>query len=189
MSGLLENLKSMYAHDAIVLAGIENGSVRAIPLSQNKVALVDAEDYEWLNQWKWSTYKHRNTFYAARNIYGQGQKIKIKMHRLVLGLKEGDGNICDHRNRNGIDNRRGNLRIVTIGLNNYNCKQYVSNTSGYRGVSWRKGINKWSVRIDKEGITKFCGCYRNLEQAALEYDKAAILLYGENAILNFPRGV
>jgi hypothetical protein len=177
--------KSESAQNVIVLTGIENGKFKEIPLTQGKVAIVDAEDFEWLSQRKWQAEKHRNTFYARRTSYNPSKK-NIKMHRLILNLKKGDAAVCDHKNRNGLDNRKENLRLVTIGLNNYNCKKYVSNTSGYRGVSWRKCLNKWSVRIDSKGITVFCGCYRNLEQAASEYDKAAILLYGANAILNFP---
>ena len=57
MSGLQESLKSMYAHDAIVLAGIESGSVQGIPLTQGKIAIVDAEDYEWLAKHKWYAHK------------------------------------------------------------------------------------------------------------------------------------
>lgn len=159
--------------------------MKEIRLTQNKVALVDDEDFERLNQWKWCAYKHRNTFYAVRSTYKQGKE-NIKMHRQILNLKKGDGNICDHKNRNGLDNRKENLRLTTTGLNKYNCKKYVSNTSGYRGVSWYKDKRKWGADISKNGVGTFCGYYDDKVDAAKAYDYAAIRIWGEDAILNFP---
>jgi len=85
---------------------------RLIPLTQGKVAIVDAADYDWLNQWKWYASKEGRVFYAIRrdNDCG-GRDIKVRMHRVILGVPTGlEG---DHINGDGLDNRRANLRTVT----------------------------------------------------------------------------
>jgi hypothetical protein len=108
------------------------------------------------------------------------------MHRDILGLARNDGLITDHINRNGLDNRKSNLRIVNQALNCLNGNLQKNNTSGYRGVSWLKRRSRWIVRINIDGILKYVGYFHNLTDAAIAYDKAAILHYGKNAVLNFP---
>lgn len=171
MSGLLESLKSMYAHDAIVLAGIENGSVRGIPLTRGEIAVVDEEDYEWLNQWKWCVLKGKYTFYAMRITEKKGTQFSFLMHREILGLEKGDGIVTDHKNRNGCDNRKSNLRIATIAINNHNSRLQRNNTSGYRGVSWKKDKKKWKAYLMVNNKQVHLGYFDDPLTAALEYDK------------------
>src|SRR3990167_2096609 len=103
--------------------------MKKIKLSQNKYALVDDSDFEFLNQWKWSL---SSGGYAERQELKSLGGEKIRMHRLIIGAKEGQQ--ADHKNMNRIDNRRGNLRICTKSQNMMNCGRRKNNTSGYKGV-------------------------------------------------------
>jgi hypothetical protein len=185
MSGLQENLKSIYAHDATVLAGIENGNIRGIPLTQGKIAIVDVEDYEWLSRWKWRIHEGRNYPYASRIIrIGKGEQKHIKMHREILGLTNPQIWV-DHINHNGLDNRKNNLRIASKRLNAINTSMRLDNTSGYRGVSKNSKVNKWQAQIFHNKRVLHCGYYTNIEDAARAYDVAALRFRGNDAILNF----
>ena len=98
---------------------------------------------------------------------------------------EGDPRKPDHRNGNGLDNTRKNLRVVDNYLNGYSCKMQRSNTSGFRGVSKYRG-GRWISYIKVSGKQIHCGYYGTPEEAALAHDIASIKQYGENAMLNFP---
>jgi hypothetical protein len=112
-------------------------------LSQNKVALVDDADFDWLNQWKWYADRSEETFYAVRNVQlPGGKRTRIKMHRLVLGLEHGDPRQGDHINHDGLDNRRDNLRIVTHQQNQWNRRSP-------RGYNYdRSGAVRAHIRIN-----------------------------------------
>lgn len=157
--------------------------MKEIKLTQGKFALVDDEDYKWLNQWKWYASKTKNGFYAKRDVWMNDNK-SLFMHRELLGLKYKDGFIIDHKDRNTLNNQRNNLRVASYSLNNYNCKMKSHNKSGYRGVGWYKAYNKWRVRITKDGNEISLGYFDDIILAAKAYDAAAIKLYKENAILN-----
>ncbi len=102
------------------------------PKHPNTFTLVNDTDFEWLNQWKWSADEDGNTIYAERQCEITAKK--IKMHRLILGLT--DSNICcDHRDMNGLNNQRYNLRACTHTENKKNTVKYANNKSGYKGVS------------------------------------------------------
>ena len=157
---------------------------REIPLTQNQVAIVDATDYEWLNQWKWFAWWDRKgqTFYAHRNSPRiDGKRTVIRMHRLVLGLSSGDTR-PDHKNHNTLDNRRDNLRVATHAQNCAN-RRNVGNKSGFKGVSWRKKNSTWQVRLMVNGKTAFYKECRSLADAAQMYFLAAYLHAGEYAHL------
>ena len=98
------------------------------------------------------------------------------MHRLILQLPPRTPQI-DHRNCDGLDNRRKNLRLATPAQNNYNLKTPRHNTSGLKGASWQKRDRKWRALIQ----SKWLGCFQTKEEAAAAYDKAACELFGEFA--------
>jgi hypothetical protein len=184
MIGIPEEVKLEYAHDASLLTGIETGKVRLIPLTQGKYALVDEEDYENIFSLKWHAQKGILTYYAIHSLNGGGS---VQLHRIILGLSKGDGKTVDHKNRNGLDCRKINLRTVNRSLNRYNYKNNISSNSGYRGVKWHGGRSKrWRAYISKDKKRIFLGLFLSNKDAALAYDDAAIELYGPDAILNFP---
>lgn len=81
-------------------------SIRLIPLTQGQNAIVDSTNYEWLNQWNWTAKKRLDTFYARRYETQNGKRVTVYMHRLITGINSPE---TDHRNGNGLDNRRWNL--------------------------------------------------------------------------------
>ena len=158
-------------------------SYKIIPLTQGQNALVDATDYAMLNQWNWCAvwYPLSKTFYAQRDK-DRGEPL---MHRLILECKIGEQG--DHRNHNGLDNRRFNLRTCSPGQNRANQRLRKNNTSGYKGVSWDKSRGKWQVGIKPFGEKRRAlGRYSDKETAARAYDEAARRLFGEFALTNFP---
>jgi hypothetical protein len=130
---------------------------REIPLTQGKVALVDDEDFEVLNAFKWCAYRDRYTFYAHRSMRLPGGRQKTEaMHRVILARKLGrallKGEKTDHENGYGLDNRRNNLRLATHAQNGRNCRRRVANPSSqFLGVAWHKDTGKWVAQIVVDG--------------------------------------
>lgn len=158
--------------------------MKAIELTQGKVALVDDADYEELNKHKWHVKfdKTPGKCYASRNIPGpDGKQTCLKMHRAIM--KPEQGFQVDHRNNKGLHNYRNNLRICTNTENCRNAKINRLNTSGYKGVG-RKN-NKWRARIIVNRKEIFLGSFFCLIKAAKAYDKAAREYFGEFAQCNF----
>jgi len=154
----------------------------AIPLTQGLYALVDGEDYGWLNQHKWCVTKPKtgHTYYAMR----VSSKKTIEMHWEILGLEKGDKQWSDHQNGNGLDNRRCNLRPCISSQNHQNQKPIRGGTSKYKGVSWHKNAGKWQAHIKYYGKSKNLGYFSSEIEAAKAYNRAAKELFGEFAWLN-----
>jgi hypothetical protein len=162
---------------------------RRIPLTQGKYAIVDPEDYERLNKYKWYAIRSKNTFYAGRHSRPpKGRKRQyIKMHRVVL--RPPRGLIIDHINHNGLDNRKANLRAVTYAQNTLN-RVWVKPPhahSRYKGVTWHKAQRKWQVQICYNGKHRTVGYFDNELDAAKAYDEAAKKYHKEFAVLNFKK--
>ena len=160
---------------------------RRIPLTKGKYAIVDPEDYERLNRYKWYANKCGKTFYASRTVRtGKKKKrININMHREILNPPH--PLVVDHINRNSLDNRKANLRPATHAQNSINRK-YIKrkdSLSKYNGVSWHKPRKKWQVQICFNGIHKTIGYFEDETEAAKEYDEAAKKYHKEFAVTNF----
>lgn len=151
---------------------------KLIRLTQGKFAIVDAADYERLAQHKWCAVRNRDTFYAARASKGR----QIKMHREIL--KAPADMQCDHKNHNGLDNRRCNLRLCTAAQNQYNRKPHRNGTSKYKGVYWSEQNKKWCAEICHNGRMIRIGHFDYELDAVIAYDDKAAELFGEFAYLN-----
>lgn len=159
-------------------------TTKLIPLTQGKFAVVDAEDFEYLNQWKWFYFKppHSNIGYARRTKHSGTKTIGILMHREILGNPKGIK--IDHRNRNGLHNWKNNLRPSTHSENMCNQISHKGSSSKYRGVHWHKEHKKWGGIIIKNKKRYWLGYFKTEKEAALAYNDAAPKYHGEFARLN-----
>ena len=154
--------------------------MKRIPLTQGKYALVDDEDYERLNQYKWQVRKHRHTFYAQRSTSNNGRRKTIQMHHEIIGHPP-ENLETDHKDGKGLNNQRNNLRHVTGRQNMQNQKNRKNKTSQYPGVGWHKLRQKWRARIVVSGVEKHLGLFIN-ELEAFEIYKQAINDIGEEVV-------
>lgn len=146
------------APDGAVLIPLRarDGSVKAY-------TIVDAADADWVNQWHWGL---TNNGYAQRGTLIGGVRRSHRLHRELLGLVKGDGLEVDHINRDRLDNRRSNLRVVTRRENAQNMSSQRKSTSPHRGVWWGKHVNKWIAQIKVGGRARHLGCFDDEMEAA-----------------------
>jgi hypothetical protein len=154
---------------------------RRIKLTHGKYAIVDVEDYEKLAQDDWHLWESGSyNQYAIR--YEKGES--LKMHREIMNAPV--GLVVDHKNGDGLDNRKENLRITTQAQNQYNRKKYKGKTtSQYKGVHLKSGRKTYTAKIGVGGKSIFLGSFENEIDAAKAYDEAAKKYHGEYARLNF----
>lgn len=156
--------------------------MKKIPLSRGFFALVDDEDYTFLMQWRWSLNEKRKNLSAYRRCY-KGAKRFVSMHRLILGVTDAK-TFVDHKDGNGLNNQKNNLRLCTNSENLRNRGMNKNNTSGFKGVVWAKWANKWLSQITHNGKCIKCGYFAEKVDAAHAYNEAAKLYHGEFANLN-----
>lgn len=159
-------------------------STLQIPLTQGKFAIIDEADAEAVLAHKWYAVRRRNGWYAAFAVGPKHSRRQVLMHRLLLGDR--DGSHIDHVNGDGLDNRRENLRHVSVAQNQWNRSRPRNNSSGFKGVSWVAQKQLWRADITANGISRCIGYYSTKEDAARAYDMQARALHGEFAVLNLP---
>lgn len=161
-------------------------NTRTIPLTQGYEAIVDADDYDMIMQWKWSAQRVQGGVRAVRSG-PRGKHIEkrevFKMHRVIMSAPT--GTIVDHINHDMLDNRKSNLRICTAKENSRNRRSAIGSKSRYIGVNWSNRYRKWEARLKIGGRSLWFGRYTEECDAARAYDAAAVIHYGEFANLNF----
>lgn len=154
-----------------------------IALTGGMTCIVDDQDAELVSRWKWQARQSRNTWYATRSGWSEGKKVSVMMHCLILGV--GPRVIVDHRNGDGLDNRRENLRIATNQENCFNRRPLPGTSSRFKGVDFYKRNGKWRARIKRDGRLRHVGNFDSEEDAARRYDQEARILFGDFARTNF----
>lgn len=181
----ISNLRDSDCSSRTLTFSYKGNPMKKIPLSQGKFALVDDEDYEELSKHKWKVQKADRTYYAARGEYiGKARTYKkIYMHRQILSVPK--GNMTDHRDGNGLNNQKSNLRKCSNRQNVCNQRPQKNCTSSFKGVYWHRGAKKWESHIVFKGKYRYLGLFEDEIKAAKAYDEAALELFGEYAYANF----
>ncbi len=197
-----ENNKNKYQHN-------DDGTTYIFVESKNKyfpgkhTIIIDTEDWDKVKEHKWSIggNKGHNYPYARTNILHpdggwyirpdngmrERRRTYLKLHHLIMG-KPQKGKVIDHKKhdgiRTGLDNRKDNLRFVTVAQNQQNRRSFKNSSSQYKGVCWFKRDNRWQVHIGHKGKQTHLGYFTCEHEAALAYNKKAKELFGEYALLN-----
>jgi hypothetical protein len=160
--------------------------MKEVQLTQGYVALVDDEDYETVVGYNWAVSIRPNTCYASSNLFQGRNAARIYLHRFILKLPPEIQ--VDHKDRDGLNCQRYNMRLADWQRNGQNIIQpQTESGSGYRGVYKHHYSERWIARIrDNTGRKRYLGTFETAEQAAAAYDEAALLYHGEFAVLNFP---
>jgi hypothetical protein len=156
--------------------------VREVALTKGYVALVDDEDYDLVSRHKWQAKEGKSKVYATRHGAGSAT---IYLHRFLLGV--GPAAQVDHKDGNGLNCVRSNLRSATPAQNTHN-RRFTHGANPYVGVVRLKRAvrSPWRASIIHQGKRLYLGVYSTPEDAATAYDRAARELRGEFAVLNFP---
>lgn len=147
----------------------------------NKEFYFDKEDFELVKQYCWDIDSSNGYVKTIDNINNTG---KLYLHRLIMGCKKNDGITIDHINRNRVDCRKNNLRIVTRCQNNMNMAIRCDNTSGRKGVHYNKLKNKWEAKISVNKKKIWLGSYEEFEDAVRAREEAEEKYFGEYNTIN-----
>lgn len=152
------------------------------PKYPDTFALVDDEDYKRLNIYKWHPVIKGSVLYVVRQDGKKNNRITHYMHREIIDIP--DGKLIDHKNHDGLDNQRDNIRLCTQTENIRNARKRKNTSSIYKGVSYSKKRFKWESKIHIKNKTLHLGRYKKEIDAAIAYNKAALKLFGQFACIN-----
>lgn len=161
--------------------------MKRIPLTRGKFAIVDDEDFDYLNQWKWHADESKrrsgpSAWYAARGFINNGKRVNVRMHQAMAKRLRFPKGASDHKNRNGLDNRRHNIRPCNQSQNNGNREKWAACSSRFKGCWWDTKRQKWIVKIMLNGVSHHIGRFKSEHQAGIAYEEAAEILFGEFAV-------
>lgn len=144
--------------------------------------IVDEEDYEEVSKCRWCGYPDKNgTIYAKTWI--RRWEFWLSAHRMIANAHGTDFEV-DHKDHDGLNNRRCNLRLCTDQQNQFNKRKIKAGTSRFKGVCWDKQRSRWKVRIRIDGKDKCLGFFKLEIEAAKAYNKAAKIHYKKFACPN-----
>ena len=153
---------------------------KSIPLTKGKFALVDDEDFEWLNKWKWHCNSNGYAVRFSKTIIRKAMLMHREIKNPPIGM------FVDHIDGNKLNNVRKNLRYCNYQQNSANSKTPVNSSSGYKGVSRDSRRNEsWKASITVDGKQIYICTCKTPEEAARAYDEAARKYFGEFARTNF----
>ena len=170
-----------------------DGDVVEVPLTRGYVAVIDAADAEKVLAFRGHALVTATGVYAVgrpypRLVRGARNSVKppkVLLHRFLLNASE-SGVEIDHRDQDGLNNRRANLRPGTRRQNMCNKRKNHGATSKFKGVCWNRKDARWQAKIQRRGVTRYIGNFDSEAAAALAYDRAAYTYHGDFAVFNFP---
>lgn len=157
---------------------VEGQCCAKIDLGNGRFAIVDTSVADVINTYRWRAVAGKSGWRAQRSFYFYGRKVRLSMHRIVMGLP---AKWCDHVNGNPLDNRRSNLRTANGVQNRANARPF-GKISNYKGVLKDKRL--WAARIETDGRARRLGLFKTEFEAARAYDVASLTLRGDFARLN-----
>lgn len=164
--------------------------MKTIPLShpskQLFLAKVDNSDYEWLMEFSWSANRSPIGLWRAMKRRTDSSP-EIYMHRLIMGAIKGQD--VDHRDHDGLNNQRYNLRLCSHLQNMGNQVLRTNNKSGFKGVHWVKERRKFKSVIKYNYKATHLGYFDDPRMAAAVYDLAAVEIFKEFALTNAKLGL
>jgi hypothetical protein len=162
--------------------------MKTVPLygkkANGRFVEVDDDDYVLVSQHRWFIQQGKRGEASPPLFYAKTKTAAgrhLYMHRLIAGFAE-----VDHRDGDGLNNRRSNLRDATHAQNAGNARKQPGRTSQFKGVCWARRSGKWRASIGVNHRSRYLGEYSEEEAAARAYDVAAREAWGEFARLNFP---
>lgn len=140
---------------------------------------LDDGDFNVFSKFKWQAHSHGLTFCATRSIRTETGRKTLYLHREIMKPKDEDE--IDHKDLDGLNNQRSNLRLCSFSENMKNRRRQKSNTSGFKGVSWWNSQNKWTARVTVNGKRLFLGYFDCPKKAYERYCEEARRVHGEFA--------
>lgn len=158
------------------------GDVAFVPLTQGYEAIIDAADVSLVEGFNWCAIVVRRSDGSILNVYASRstrseRKTTVLMHRVIAETP--DGLDTDHKDGDGLNNRRSNLRNATKSQNHHNTRTPIHNSSGVKGVRWNKRDRRWVARIVLCGKHIHLGSFAKMDDAVSAYAEASHKLHGE----------
>jgi hypothetical protein len=156
---------------------IVDGEIARVPLTLGRFAIIDAEDVPRVEGHDWSSLFVRGKWYARRNKWTKDKQITVLLHRVILNAP--DDMHVDHRDGDGLNCRKLNLRLATQQQNNLNTSKKRNSSSSFKGVRKHSMANRYVADICANGVRKYLGCFKTAEEAYAAYCAASAELHGE----------
>lgn len=158
--------------------------MKEIRITKGRVALVDDEDFLRVSSFAWQAINNGDgNWYARRSyprVYGQPRRTEYLHQFLMPGCV-----LVDHKNGNGLDNQKSNLRAASPSQNNANSRKKRAASSKFKGVSWSVRVGQWAAQLVARKKHYWLGYFESEDAAARAYDSAARQHFGDFANVNF----